>query len=96
MMKWYFTSKAEVDLSDIFSYSVQKWGLAQALKYDNEIENAIIEIAKNPKSDQQEYAAPIGYCKKMINKHFIIYKITNHSLTIIRILHQSRDIPPHL
>ncbi len=95
-MKWQLTTRAELDLAEIFSYSFNKWGFDQAFKYDGEIEDAIIGLAKDPQSGRPIHNVSQDYRKKVVNSHFIIYEITGQGITVLRILYQGMDIKRHL
>lgn len=44
-----YSTEAEENLHDIFTYTADKWGIEQARKYYYQLSDAFSLIAKNPK-----------------------------------------------
>jgi toxin ParE1/3/4 len=87
-----FTPAAEVDLSDIWKYTVDTWGEIQAELYIQEISSACDKLCDGLSQEiLVDYVMP-GYRKILVDKHAIFFKRAANAITIIRILHQSMDV----
>lgn len=88
--------RAEADLEGIYTYTVQQWSAAQAIRYVTELNVglqalAIGQILGRARSDLAE-----GYLSRPIGAHLIIYREMDDALFVVRILHASMDVPRHL
>jgi len=94
-----FSSDAIQDLINIANYTLDNWGLAQALKYNKKLENAYQKIRQNPTHTLTKARPDIRQNVRTLNvgKHVIIYHLKNAAtVEIVRILHQSMDYKRHL
>ncbi|MES9853997.1 MAG: type II toxin-antitoxin system RelE/ParE family toxin [Candidatus Thiodiazotropha sp. L084R] len=92
MLKIIKTVRAEQDLIDIWSYSFNKWGEAQADRYLDRLNAGFSLVAKNPQMCRQrkecEQPAYIHLCEH----HLIVYAFNSKTVTIVRVLHESMNI----
>lgn len=88
--------QANIDLEDIFDYSVERWSFNQAKKYHNEIIGKFSEISHDPKIGRTYYYKPGNYRSLHVNRHLIFYKVERKSCIIMRILHERMNIKMHL
>ena len=96
-MKPYFLSrKSQIDLTEIWSYTVGKWSVAQAEEYYNAIIDTIEGIAKGQEKGKPYHYHKLAYCFIKVNAHFVFYIETESNLTVIRILHEKMDLLSHL
>ncbi len=87
-----FSPKAIVDLSNIWQYTVEKWGENQADSYINELSSACNKLLDGLSQEiSVDYILP-GYHKTLVGKHVIYFTRQETGLTIIRILHQRMDV----
>jgi toxin ParE1/3/4 len=88
--------KARADLEDIWLYSVNKWGVAQAEKYLEELEQSFKFIAENPElyPERDEFTPPVRILHH--GRHLVVYLVKKDHILIIRVLHDSMDIVRHL
>lgn len=87
---------AEKDLIDIWLYSFENWGVAQADKYHDHLTEAFSAIALNPSIGTNCDDVREGYRKYRSNRHFIFYKISNDTIHIIRVLGEEMNYDKHL
>jgi len=87
---------AQGDLDGIFDYTVQPWGLEQAVRYTLALENACAALAEAPARAQDCSHIRPGYRRGAIGRHFIYFRIEDYGIAVIRILHQRMDAPRHL
>ena len=94
MLKIHKQTRAERDLIDIWLYSFQTWGEAQADKYHDELTNAFAAIAENPLIGISCEDVRQGYRKYHV--HLIFYRIAEDTLRIVRVLGEDMDYPQHV
>ena len=83
--------KAEEDLINIWTYSFEQWGIAQADGYIDRLDNAIKIIAANPDIGIDCSNVRQGYRQFHIKEHDIFYRYTLDTVFIIRVLGNAMD-----
>ncbi len=94
-MKSFVLSRlAQNDVNDIWDYTASQWGVKQAIIYTENIRDVCMNLADGSlvgrKTDIRE-----GYSKYPVGAHFIYYRVANHQIDIIRILHKMMDVKLH-
>ena len=87
MADYWFTGKAQKDLSDIVEYTRNEWGSAQILAYINSIEGACQMLAENPGIGKDVREVAPDLMSYPIKSHVIYYKRQQKDISVIRILH---------
>lgn len=87
---------AIADLEDIWLYTLETWSLEQADRYYDLLIKEIDFLSKKPKSGKNLSSLRPGYYSSKVKSHFIFYKFSATELDVIRILHESMDIPNRL
>ena len=91
------TEKALNDINQIWLYTYENWSIKQADRYYNLIMSEIKYIAENIESGKLMTHIKEGLRLSRIKSHLIFYKENkNNQAEIIRILHQSMDVPNRL
>lgn len=90
-----FSPAAEADISEIWDYSADRWGLDQADSYINEIRDACYALAQGTKRGRPADALP-DFQKYLCGSHVVYFLDYANRLDIIRILHQRQDAERHL
>ena len=88
--------RAEDDFADIFQYSLETWGEAQAYVYRDILDKALLIIQDNP---QIGHARPDLSAQHRIfpaGQHIIVYRVTTRSILVSRILHGRMDLSNNL
>lgn len=95
-----FSPKAKRDLSDIWDYSHEQWGLAQAEIYIRDLYAGIQKYADAPLQAVAIDDVRKGYRKFLSGSHVIFFKVTGGgpggSIDEVRILHKSMDFDRHI
>jgi toxin ParE1/3/4 len=91
-----FHEKAIEDLEEIWLYTVENWSLQQADRYHNLIYKEIEFLSGDPKSGKDLSYLRKDYRSSKIKSHYIFYKYSSSEIEIVRILHESMDIPNRL
>ena len=86
---------ADEDLEDIFDYTTTEFGLEQAEKYLNEIEDVFQNLLLNPELGKTRNEIKEGLYSFPKDNHIIFYRILENNIRIVRALHGSRDIPKY-
>jgi len=96
MAEYRLRPRAQRDLDGIFDYTVAQWGLSQALRYTDLIENACADLAKAPQRGQSCANIRPGYRRCSVEQHVIYFRPTRYGIAIVRILHQRMDATRNL
>lgn len=95
-LKVVFREAALVDVEEIWLYTFETWSLEQADRYYELIMTEITFLSKKPKSGKSINTLREGYYSAKVKSHFIFYKFSSTELEVVRILHESMDIPNRL
>lgn len=90
-----YSPKAQQDISEIWDYTAETWGLDQADRYTDDIENTCVHLANGTKRGR-EVDIRVGYLKYLVGKHFVFFRTVDTGIQVIRVLHQSMDTGLHL
>ena len=87
---------AQADINDIWDYTADNWSIEQADRYVLQIREACASMSSDGREGRSMTDVRQGYLKLTIGSHFIIFRLVDDVVEIIRILHQRIDIPSHL
>ena len=93
MAEFRLSPAAQVDLDGIFDYSVRKWGIGQAVRYTQELENLCVELAEAPTQASDCGHIRPGYRRGAVGRHFIYFRVEDFGIAVIRILQCGRLAP---
>lgn len=96
MNEYRLTPAAQRDLSSIWDFTHDHWGLRQAEIYTVEIREAIERIAADPERGRKIDEVRSAYRRYVVGSHLIYYIERGSSIDVIRILHQRMDPARHL
>jgi len=89
--------RATEDLEQIWVYTYCQWSERQADKYYNLLIEKIEFLANNSSAGRRIDDIREGYRCLAVMQHIIFYTIpSDHTVHIVRILHQKMDIPNRL
>ena len=96
MLELLVRPRARRDLKDIWRYTVQQWGEAQADQYLYDLDREIQGLLKFP--DLGTPCDPIraGYRRLQVKRHLVFYRRDGQHLEIVRVLHDAMDVKSHL
>lgn len=89
-------ARAERDLTDIWLYTYEEWGEAQANKYFDELDAGIRRLAENPELGKRCDYIRAGYRSLRVGHHLVYYTVTPSIIRIVRVLHERMDVGWHL
>lgn len=90
------TPLAETDLENIWAYSFQTWGEAQADRYLEQLELGVRRLLDNPNLGKARENIRAGYHSIQINRHIVYYRMQGQQVEIVRVLHERMDPWHHL
>jgi toxin ParE1/3/4 len=89
VVSFHFSRRAEADLLEIGSYTLQAWGVDQAILYIDQLEACCQMLADNPASGRSCDEVRPGLRRMEHAKHVIFYRQQQRGgIVISRILHQ--------
>jgi toxin ParE1/3/4 len=89
MHDFHITSKAKIDIENIWFYTYQNWSESQADFYFELIMNEIQSLCFDPKRGKPFDEIFIGLKSSKIKSHLVFYTIQSDRITVLRILHKS-------
>ena len=96
MRKIHKQQLAESDLLDIWQYSYEEWGVAQADRYLDELEENITLLIESPELGVERDLVRPGYRVLFVNSHAVYYTVAPAFIHIVRVLHVRMDPGKHL
>lgn len=87
-----FTEPAYAQLDDMFSYTLETWGINQAYEYYDGLVKQANKLAENPQLGKfYEPYKTLGVRVFAYEKHLLYYTEQPHGITVICVTHQSMD-----
>jgi len=96
MSRVILSPKAKSDLSGIWDFSLERWGLEQAEKYVRELWSTMEEQSGDLTKSVDISDVRKGYGKIRVGSHVIFFKVISDGIDVVRILHQQMDFERHL
>ena len=91
-MKLIWHPAAAQDIEEIWEYSFQNWGMAQAETYVQTISDTALALASGDLGGTEMPNLGAGLRRQIIGSHVLWFRIGDGFLTSGRVLHQSRDV----
>ena len=96
MSRYRLTPAAQHDLSSIWDFTEERWGVRQAETYIVEIRAAVERVADDPRRGRTCNEIREGYRRYGIGSHLLFYVESAEGVDVVRILHQRMDTTRHL
>ncbi|NBC04301.1 MAG: type II toxin-antitoxin system RelE/ParE family toxin [Bacteroidetes bacterium] len=97
MRKYTLTRKAEDDIREIWTYTLEEWDEEQAEIYLNGLESKIKEASENPDTiGQARPDIKSGYMSFLYESHIVFFRKEMNYIVVVRVLHQKMDIQKRL
>ena len=96
MSRYVLSPRAQEDLSEIWDYSVERWGMDQADSNLRLLQRAIEVIAADPRVGTSCDEVRAGYRKYPAGSHMLLYRQSQAGIDIVRVLHGRMDFDRHL
>lgn len=88
--------QVETDLDDIYTYSIENWGIKRAREYLMALRTAMYALRDPRRLGHKHADLPAQYRVYAVKSHFLVYKEDAQSITVLRILHQRMNIFEHV
>lgn len=97
MTGYVLSPRAIDDLSDIWDFSAERWGLEQADRYVRQIATTCRDIAEDRRKGLDAGDIRAGYFRYPVGSHVVFYRFGEGGvLQVVRILHKRMDAERHL
>ena len=96
MLKLSITPKAESDLIGIWVYTCEEWGVEQADKYLDQLEEGMKQLVNHPSLGMNYAHALPGYRRLQVDHHAVFYQVLEPEILVVRVLHEDMDAPQRL
>ena len=80
------TRAAEDDLTELYAYSFQEYGEAQADAYFESLESSLNRLSENPQLGVTVESLRPGYRRFTHQRHSIYYQISKSGIIVVRVL----------
>jgi len=90
------TPKAESDLTGIWLYTCEQWGIDQADNYLDQLEAGMQQLLDHSSLGASYTHVFPGYRRLQIEHHAVFYKVMEPEILIVRVLHEDMDAPHRL
>ena len=90
------TNLAKEDLIGIWLYGEMNWGAVSADQYLDSLDEFLETLINSPArfALRRDFKPPVKIAT--FKNHLVIFLESNRHIQVIRVLHQSMDVPQHL
>lgn len=96
MLKLSVTPKAEADIIGVWVYTCDEWGVDQADKYLDQLEEGMKQLVHHPLLGADYAHVLPGYRRLQVEHHAVFYKVVEPEVLVVRVLHEGMDAPARL
>lgn len=91
-MNYVLSRKAEEDIIDIFETGIEQFGLSQAERYHEQLDQCFRFLAENPLAAHERFEITPPVRIHPVGSHLVIYRVEqNGAVVIIRVRHGHED-----
>lgn len=88
--------QAQRDLREIWQYTRRTWSREQADRYLAKLNVIITDLSKRPRSGRRASEISAGLFRRSAHRHVIYFRVTPHSVIVVRVLHDGMDAVQHI
>jgi toxin ParE1/3/4 len=92
---FFISHKAEADLRDIRSFTIERWGKEVARRYLRELQATFLRLADHPGRAREVPKRP-GVRYARCGRHVVYYEVRATVVLVIRVLHERMLPDQHL
>ena len=96
MADFRLTQQAKADLDDIAVYTLENWGVQQALRYVDSLEQCCHLLANRPNVGATASDLAPDLRRHAHRAHVVYYLPEKNGVLIVRMLHERMDAPRHM
>ena len=82
---------ARADIEGIWDYTLERWGLDQAIRYDDALRAAVEGLGTGEPRSQAAGDIRPGLRRARVGSHVVIFRETEETVEVVRVLHQRMD-----
>jgi len=90
------TPRAESDLTGIWIYTCEEWGVDQADSYLDQLEAGMNQLINHPSLGANYAHVLPGYRRLQVEHHAVFYRVLEPEVLVVRVLHEDMDAPQRL
>jgi toxin ParE1/3/4 len=94
--RFLLSPRSQIDLDEIWDYTVDRWGSDQAETYTRQLWKDISTVADRPTLGRECPEVRPGYRMYPSGSHVLFYRHTADGIDIVRILHERMDYERHI
>jgi toxin ParE1/3/4 len=91
-----FRPRAVRDLDQIWAFTAERWGVAQAERYLGAIRDVCAALAAGEATGTDASHISPGYRRIRAGRHIVFFRPASGTVEIVRILHERMDFPSQL
>ncbi|KAF0184586.1 MAG: type II toxin-antitoxin system RelE/ParE family toxin [Hyphomonadaceae bacterium] len=96
MAEFRLRPEADDDLASIWRWTLDRWSRNQADDYHDTLTAAMALLAEEPHRGQSAADIDEGLMRRTCNAHVIFYRLANHGIDVVRVLHAKMNWATHL
>ena len=90
------SARADRDLTEIYTYTFEKFGERQADRYLLKLHDCLQHLAQEPGAGRPVREVAGDYRRFDCGSHGIFYQDAPYGIFVVRVLHLAMDLPRHL
>ena len=95
-MRLVIRPEAYRDFANVWSYTAQAWGTAQAHDFRGELNDSMNKLLDFPEMGSRVEGLPEDYRKPPARSHRVIYRLSSADLIVVRVVYEREDVPDEL
>ncbi len=96
MPEYRLSVRAAGDIAGIADYTIERFGIDQARRYRDGLERCFETLAENPLLGRSAEELAPDLRRFEHQAHVVFYKPEDWGVLVVRVLHESMDVPRHL
>ena len=96
MPRYRLSVRAAADVTGIADYTIERFGINQARRYRDGLEASFESLAANPLLGRSAEELAANLRRFEHESHVVYYEPQDGSVLIVRVLHETMDVPRHL
>ena len=96
MLKLNITPKAESDLTGIWVYTCEEWGVDQTDNHLDRLEAGMKRLIDHPSLGANYDHVFSGYRRLLVECHAVFYQLHESEVLVVRVLHEDMDASERL
>ncbi len=95
MAEYRLSNRAILDLEDILTWSIGKFGLDRAERYKDDLGRCMQRLADDPRMGRKVKGSDV-YLRHSCGQHVIFFLLDRAEVLVVRVLHSRQDFTQHL